>query len=50
MALYTVEMEVKIEAQDAREASELALYKLRANYPVLDICITCEPYSNEGEE
>lgn len=44
MAVYTVEVEIKIEADSPEEASAEVLYSVLNGSRCVDYGITCEPY------
>lgn len=44
MAIYTVEVEIKIEADSPEEASANVLYSVINESRCVDFGITCEPY------
>ena len=45
MPVFNVEVEIKVEAESAEEASEIVMYgAIRRERCILDFGVTCEPY------
>lgn len=43
--IYTVEVEMQVEADSPEEALEVVMYgAIRSSHPVIDYGVTCEPY------
>lgn len=50
MKVYTVELEIFVEAHCPQEAFEIAAYQLENSSAILNVKGICEPYCAEGEE
>jgi hypothetical protein len=45
MPVFNVEVEIKVEAESAEEASEIVMYgAIRQGRGIIDYGVTCEPY------